>query len=108
MKLLKDLLYRVAIEAVHGSTIIEVAKIEFDSRKVEPNDIFVAIRGTISDGHEYIEKAISLGATTIICEELVQKRCNCRFSICSCHANNLNSVRWIFVKISCQKRHSCV
>ncbi len=72
MKSLKDLLYRVAIEAVHGSTMIEVAKIEFDSRKVEPNDIFVAIRGTISDGHEYIEKAISLGATTIICEEFPQ------------------------------------
>ena len=70
MILLKDILYKVAIEKVKGSTDIAINKIEFDSRKVVANDIFVAIRGTISDGHEFIEKAINLGATAIICEEL--------------------------------------
>ena len=46
MKVLKDLLYKVNIEAVSGSTNIEVAKIEFDSRKVGANDVFVAVVGT--------------------------------------------------------------
>lgn len=68
--LLKDILYKVAIEAVHGTTETAVNKIEFDSRKVEENDVFVAIRGTISDGHDFIEKAINLGATAIVCDTL--------------------------------------
>ena len=68
--LLKEILYKVALEIVHGSTDVEVNNIHFDSRKVESNDIFVAIRGTVSNGHEFIEKAINLGATVIICDEL--------------------------------------
>ncbi|MCD8518676.1 MAG: UDP-N-acetylmuramoyl-L-alanyl-D-glutamate--2,6-diaminopimelate ligase [Flavobacterium sp.] len=69
MKQLKGILYKVHIEAVHGATDITVSKIEFDSRKIELNDVFVAIRGTLSDGHDYIEKALSLGAIAVICEE---------------------------------------
>lgn len=68
MIILKDILYKVAIEAVHGSTEVAVGKIEFDSRKIEKNDIFVAIRGSVSDGHEYIQKAIELGAVAIVCD----------------------------------------
>jgi UDP-N-acetylmuramoyl-L-alanyl-D-glutamate--2,6-diaminopimelate ligase len=70
VKILKDILYKVAIEAVHGTTDITISKIEFDSRKIELNDVFVAIKGTLSNGHDYIEKAFSLGAIAIICEEL--------------------------------------
>lgn len=69
MNQLKDILYKVHIEAVHGATDVVVSKIEFDSRKIELNDVFVAIRGTLSDGHDYIEKALSLGAIAVICEE---------------------------------------
>lgn len=69
MKQLKDILYKVGIEAVHGATDVTISKIEFDSRKIELNDVFVAIRGTLSDGHDYIEKALSLGAIAVICEE---------------------------------------
>ncbi len=65
---LKDILYRVAIEAVHGSTDIAIGKLDFDSRKIQTDDVFVAIRGTISDGHDYIQKAIDLGAKAIICD----------------------------------------
>ena len=68
MSVLKDILYKVAIEAVKGSTEIDVNKIEFDSRKVQVNDVFVAIRGTVSNGHDFIEKAINLGATAIVCD----------------------------------------
>nr|WP_154781743.1 UDP-N-acetylmuramoyl-L-alanyl-D-glutamate--2,6-diaminopimelate ligase [Flavobacterium sp. LC2016-13] len=67
---MKDILYKVAIESVTGSTEIDVHKIDFDSRKIEANDVFVAIRGSLSDGHDYIEKAIQLGATAIICDTL--------------------------------------
>ncbi len=70
MIILKDILYKVAIEVVKGSTDISIDKIEFDSRKIQENDVFVAIRGTLSDGHNYIEKAINLGATVIVCETL--------------------------------------
>ena len=68
MIILKEIIYKVAIEAVKGSTDIPVHKIDFDSRNIVANDVFVAIRGTFSDGHEYIGKAISLGAVAIICE----------------------------------------
>jgi UDP-N-acetylmuramoyl-L-alanyl-D-glutamate--2,6-diaminopimelate ligase len=68
--LLKDILYKVSIEAVKGSTEVAIQKIEFDSRKVQENDVFVAIRGTVSDGHEFIEKAISQGAAAIVCDTL--------------------------------------
>ena len=70
MKILKDILYKVAIESVTGSTEIAIHKIDFDSRKIEENDVFVAIRGSLSDGHDYIEKAIQLGAVAVICDEL--------------------------------------
>ncbi|WP_310554729.1 UDP-N-acetylmuramoyl-L-alanyl-D-glutamate--2,6-diaminopimelate ligase [Flavobacterium sp.] len=68
--ILKEILYKVALEVVHGSTDVEVNNIHFDSRKIESNDTFVAIRGSVSNGHEFIDKAISLGASVIICDEL--------------------------------------
>ena len=65
---LKDILYKVSLEVVKGLTDITIGKIEFDSRKIEANDVFVAIRGAISDGHDYIQKAIDLGAKAILCD----------------------------------------
>lgn len=70
MKILKDIVYKVAIEAIKGSTDITIGKVDFDSRKIEKNNLFVAIRGTISDGHDYISKAVELGASAIICDTL--------------------------------------
>ncbi len=69
MIILKDILWKVAIEAVHGSTDLAIEKMEFDSRKIAESDVFIAIRGTISDGHEFIETAINKGAIAIICDE---------------------------------------
>jgi UDP-N-acetylmuramoyl-L-alanyl-D-glutamate--2,6-diaminopimelate ligase len=66
--LLRDILYKAAIEVVKGPTDIAVAKIEFDSRLVSGGDVFVAIKGTLSDGHDYIQKAITLGAVAVVCE----------------------------------------
>jgi UDP-N-acetylmuramoyl-L-alanyl-D-glutamate--2,6-diaminopimelate ligase len=70
VKILKDIVYKVAIDAVKGSTDVAISKIEFDSRKVQVNDLFVAIRGTLSNGHDFIEKAINLGAVAIVCDTL--------------------------------------
>ena len=70
MKILKDILYKVTINAVVGSTSIAVNKIEFDSRNIKSNDVFVAISGTITDGHKYISKAVNDGAIAVVCEQL--------------------------------------
>jgi UDP-N-acetylmuramoyl-L-alanyl-D-glutamate--2,6-diaminopimelate ligase len=66
--ILKDILYKVAIEAVKGTTEIAVNAIQFDSRKIKEKDVFVAIRGVVSDGHEFIATAISNGALAIVCD----------------------------------------
>jgi UDP-N-acetylmuramoyl-L-alanyl-D-glutamate--2,6-diaminopimelate ligase len=70
LKLLKDILYKVSVNAVYGDTNVKVAQVDFDSRKVVKDSLFVAQKGISVDGHLYIDKAISIGATTIICEEL--------------------------------------
>jgi UDP-N-acetylmuramoyl-L-alanyl-D-glutamate--2,6-diaminopimelate ligase len=76
MKVLKDILYRVPIQGVVGSTGITVAQIAFDSRQIGLNDAFVALRGTIVDGHNFIKQACDQGAIAIICEELPQNIIN--------------------------------
>lgn len=69
MKKLKDILYRVSIDAVRGTTDLEVADVVFDSRKVVPESVFIAQKGTVSDGHQFIGKAISSGATAVVYED---------------------------------------
>lgn len=69
MKKLKDILYKVSIDAVRGSTSLDISDIVFDSRKITPNCVFIAQKGTISNGHDYIEKAIENGATAIVYED---------------------------------------
>ena len=70
MMTLKDILYKVTLNAVVGQTSVSVKNIDFDSRNISTNDAFVAINGTISNGHDFIDKAIKQGAIAIICEEL--------------------------------------
>lgn len=70
MKKLKEILYKVAIEGISGSTDIDVTHISIDSRTTKPGNMYVAIKGTQVDGHRFIDQAISLGAQSIICETL--------------------------------------
>ncbi|MDD7886569.1 UDP-N-acetylmuramoyl-L-alanyl-D-glutamate--2,6-diaminopimelate ligase [Flavivirga sp. 57AJ16] len=70
MMLLKDILYKVTINAVVGSTSIGVDAIDFDSRKISDGHLFVAIRGNVVDGHRFIDAAIENGAVGIVCEAL--------------------------------------
>ena len=76
MKLLKDILYGVSLSAVSGDTNVMVNNVHFDSRKVEMDDVFVAIRGTVTDGHNYIQKAVDSGARAIVCEQLPELMVN--------------------------------
>jgi UDP-N-acetylmuramoyl-L-alanyl-D-glutamate--2,6-diaminopimelate ligase len=76
MKLLKDILYGVRLSAVSGDTNVMVNNVHFDSRKVEMDDVFVAIRGTVTDGHDYIQNAVDSGARAIVCEELPELMVN--------------------------------
>jgi UDP-N-acetylmuramoyl-L-alanyl-D-glutamate--2,6-diaminopimelate ligase len=69
VKVLKDILYKAGIQEVQGSTNVACDAIQFDSRKVDEYTVFVAIRGTESDGHLYIDKAIEGGAVAVVCEE---------------------------------------
>ena len=70
MKELKDILYKVPLQTVVGSTAVPVAALSFDSRQVEPDGLFFAVRGTQVDGHQYIAQAIDKGAKSIVCEQI--------------------------------------
>jgi UDP-N-acetylmuramoyl-L-alanyl-D-glutamate--2,6-diaminopimelate ligase len=70
MILLQDILYKVAIKSVLGNTNIQVENIQIDSRKIKSNGCFMALHGVNVDGSQFIDAAISNGATSIICEEI--------------------------------------
>jgi UDP-N-acetylmuramoyl-L-alanyl-D-glutamate--2,6-diaminopimelate ligase len=67
---LSDITKDIDILRVNGDTGIPVTGIAFDSRRVVPGVLFVAVRGSQSDGHEYIGKAIEAGAAAVVCEDL--------------------------------------
>ena len=70
MNSLKDILYKVTLDAVVGSTDVLVRNIQFNSRSIAVNDVFVAIKGSLTDGHQYIDKAIEQGAIVVVCQEV--------------------------------------
>ena len=77
MVLLQDILYGVKILGVSGTPGIDVKDLQIDSRKVTKGTCFIAIKGTLTDGHQFIEQAIASGALSIVCEhlpELLQKK----------------------------------
>ncbi|WP_443944194.1 UDP-N-acetylmuramoyl-L-alanyl-D-glutamate--2,6-diaminopimelate ligase [Pedobacter sp. AW1-32] len=67
---LQDLLYGVTIKELVGKTDREISGLNFDSRKIKKGDVFFAIPGTLSDGHQYIPQTIEMGAEVILCENL--------------------------------------
>jgi len=74
LKLLKDILYKVSVNTIYGDTNLEISQIDFDSRAVKEGSLFVAQKGVSVDGHLFIDKAIQLGATSVICEVLPEKK----------------------------------
>ena len=69
MKTIKDILYKVSVEGVLGTTSNTVSGIYFDSRDVKLDSLYVAQKGELLDGHDFIFQAIDNGAKTIVCEE---------------------------------------
>lgn len=70
MKILDNILSNINVLQTIGSTDLTITSIEFDSRKVEPGQLFIAVKGFETDGHRYIENAIEKGANSVICENL--------------------------------------
>ena len=73
---LKDILYRVSLEKVVGNTAVAFRELQFDSRKVGLDDVFIAIKGTQSDGHQFIKKAIDQGALAVVCQQIPKEIIN--------------------------------
>ena len=73
MKALKDILYKVAIKSVFGSTHCEVLNLQYDSRQIEHNDVFVALKGVKFDGHCFIAQAIKKGAVAVVHEQDIEQ-----------------------------------
>ena len=67
---LSDILYKVSIRSIVGSTDIEVKDVQIDSRKVKKGSLFIAVKGSAADGHHFIDKATEAGASVIVCEVL--------------------------------------
>lgn len=70
MKLLKDILYKVDLEQIIGDAHLAIPHICFDSRDIQKDSLFVAVKGTLTDGHDYIDSAIAQGAIAVVCEEI--------------------------------------
>ena len=70
MNALKDILYKVSIESVIGNVERSIAALRYDSRHAGKDDVFIAIKGSTIDGHEYINKAIVQGVTVVVCQDL--------------------------------------
>ena len=67
---LSELLKNVKPIAVHGDIDIDIKGVNIDSRKIENGHLFIAMKGTQVDGHKFIDKAIDLGATAILLEDM--------------------------------------
>ncbi len=74
MKLLSDIIYKVRLEEITGSTHMAISSVTFDSRAVKKDSLFVATKGTAVDGHNFIDKAIENGAIAIVCEEMPKSK----------------------------------
>jgi len=66
---LRDILYKVNIRSVVGSTDLEIGDVQIDSRKIKDGSLFIAVKGVAFDGHQFIDKAIQAGATGVVFEE---------------------------------------
>ena len=70
MIVLRDILYKVTLEKVVGNTGVAIRNLQFDSRAVGLDDVFIAIEGTQSNGHDYIKNAVDQGAIVVVCEKM--------------------------------------
>ncbi|MGE4540352.1 MAG: UDP-N-acetylmuramoyl-L-alanyl-D-glutamate--2,6-diaminopimelate ligase [Bacteroidales bacterium] len=72
-KILSDILYKCPVREIIGEVNRPIKNLHFDSRLCEAGDVFVAIRGNKSDGHDFIEQVIKKGVAAVVCEKLPQR-----------------------------------
>jgi len=70
--IITELVNRIPVLEIHGDNSREITELVIDSRKVTEGSLYVAIRGTVVDGHSFITSAIEKGAAAVVCEELPQ------------------------------------
>ncbi len=68
--ILNELLKRIRTTKVVGSTDVEIDDVNIDSRSIAVGHMFIAIKGTVTDGHKYIDKAVAQGAAAVVCEDM--------------------------------------
>lgn len=71
---LTEIIQPVTLTETVGCTDLDITGIQMDSRLIEPGQLFVAVRGTQTDGHAYIDKAIEKGAAAVVCEQIPEVR----------------------------------
>jgi len=71
---LNELLKNVETLNIAGDVEVEITGVNIDSRRIEKGHLFVAIPGTVTDGHKFIPKAIELGATAVLCEKMPEEQ----------------------------------
>ena len=71
---LNELLKNVDTLSITGDVEVEITGVNIDSRRIEKGHLFVAIPGTVTDGHKFIPKAIELGATAVLCEKMPEEQ----------------------------------
>lgn len=71
---LSELLKNVKPLSIAGNAEVEITGVNIDSRRIGPGHLFVAIKGTQTDGHAYIGKAVELGAAAVLCEDVPEER----------------------------------
>ena len=71
---LNELLKNVEVLNTQGDVDVEITGVNIDSRRIEAGHLFIAIPGTVTDGHKFIPKAIELGATAVLCEKLPEEQ----------------------------------
>lgn len=72
----RDLIRSINVVSITGAENPVIDNIEFDSRRINPGTLFVAVKGTKSDGHDFIDDAVTAGATAVICEALPENAGN--------------------------------
>ena len=71
---LSELLKNIRPLAIEGSSDVDIKGVDIDSRKVGDGHLFIAMKGTVTDGHKFIPKALELGAKAVLCEDMPEKR----------------------------------
>jgi len=67
--IITELLKRIPVLEIHGDDSREITELVFDSRKITEGSLYIAVRGTVADGHSYIASSVEKGAKAVVCEE---------------------------------------